>query len=88
MYKTRTWRLGRVAHLERYPLCARCSGAATVVHHIRAHRGSWTLFADPSNWRSLCKRCHDSIEQSVERRGFDKAVGEDGWPVDDKHPLN
>jgi 5-methylcytosine-specific restriction endonuclease McrA len=62
--------------------------AANVVHHVKPHRGDWRLFADPANWESLCKKCHDSAEQSVERRGYDKGVGEDGWPADARHPLN
>ena len=32
---------------------------ATVVDHIKPHRGSWPLFIDPANHQSLCKRCHD-----------------------------
>ena len=38
--------------------------AATVVKaavgdHITPHRGDQKLFWDRSNWRSLCKQCHD-----------------------------
>jgi 5-methylcytosine-specific restriction protein A len=32
---------------------------ATVVDHIRPHRGDAALFWDPSNWQPLCKRHHD-----------------------------
>ena len=32
---------------------------ATVVDHIRPHRGDWALFVDPANHQSLCKRHHD-----------------------------
>ena len=44
---------------------------ATVVDHIKPHRGSWPLFIDPANHQSLCKRCHDqktAREQAEERR--------------------
>ena len=32
---------------------------ATVVDHIVPHRGDPALFWDRSNWRGLCKSCHD-----------------------------
>jgi len=32
---------------------------ATVVDHIRPHRGDAALFWDPSNWQPLCKEHHD-----------------------------
>lgn len=92
-YKTTFWRDLRLVHLGREPLCRRCKEEgrlteATVVHHVRPHKGDWNLFRDGSNLASSCKRCHDSIEQSIEARGFDRTVGEDGWPVDVKHPFN
>lgn len=61
---------------------------ATVVDHIVPHRGNAVLFWDETNWQSLCKGCHDSAKQSEEKQGFSNAVGLDGWPVDDKHPVN
>ena len=32
---------------------------ATVVDHIRPHKGNRELFWDRTNWQSLCKQCHD-----------------------------
>ena len=32
---------------------------AAVVDHIKPHRGDPVLFWDRSNWRGLCKECHD-----------------------------
>lgn len=92
-YKSRTWRHLRASHLSREPLCRRCRAegrltAATVVHHLTAHKGDWHLFTDPGNLASSCKRCHDATEQSIEARGYDRQVGEDGWPADDRHPFN
>jgi 5-methylcytosine-specific restriction endonuclease McrA len=93
MYKTRLWVHGRIVHLQHHPLCARClregrMTTASVVHHLRPHRGDWALFADARNWESLCKQCHDTAEQLAERRGYDKTVGADGWPADPRHPVN
>jgi 5-methylcytosine-specific restriction protein A len=93
MYKSKLWADLRRVQLSRHPLCKRCKDegrleAATVVHHLVAHKGNWTLFNDPRNLASSCKPCHDKIEQSIEARGYDRAVGEDGWPVDRRHPFN
>jgi 5-methylcytosine-specific restriction enzyme A len=92
LYRTALWRQGRLVHLMEYPLCARCLRnncltQATVVHHIKEHRGDWDLFSDPTNWESRCGPCHNRIEQAIESRGYDSAVGADGWPEDPKHPL-
>ncbi len=93
LYKTKLWRELRLVHLEAHPLCARCEREGRVVpavevHHIRAHRGDRALFNDLNNLEGLCKPCHGRVEQSIERRGYDKSVGSDGWPMDDRHPVN
>jgi 5-methylcytosine-specific restriction endonuclease McrA len=43
--------------------------AATVVDHITPHKGDAALFWDPANWQPLCKRCHDSTKQRLEKGG-------------------
>lgn len=60
----RRWQKAREGYLRKHPLCIRCKRAgfitaATVVDHIRPHRGDSQLFWDSSNWQPLCKRCHD-----------------------------
>lgn len=79
--------------LKQFPLCKLCldvgvTTAATVVDHVTPHRGSAVLFWDRSNWQSLCKHCHDSVKQRIERNGYDKTIGPDGFPVDPLHPFN
>jgi 5-methylcytosine-specific restriction endonuclease McrA len=32
---------------------------ASVVDHVKPHRGDITLFHDQSNWQSLCRECHN-----------------------------
>jgi 5-methylcytosine-specific restriction protein A len=69
------WQLARAAHLEANPLCVMCKArgvvtAATVVDHIRPHRGDMLIFWDRSNWQSLCKPCHDSEKQRIERATY------------------
>jgi hypothetical protein len=46
------------------------------------------LFFDQDNTQTLCPPCHDKHKQSVERIGFSKAIGCDGWPTDPLHPSN
>lgn len=58
------WRKAAKAFLERHPLCRACeqlgrTAAATVVDHVRPHRGDRSLFWNVGNWQPLCKRCHD-----------------------------
>jgi 5-methylcytosine-specific restriction enzyme A len=62
------------------------------VDHITPHRGDPLLFFDFDNTQSLCDaypwRCHSAVKQSIEKRGYDKAIGLDGWPTDEAHPMN
>lgn len=60
----RRWRTYREAYLIRHPLCGSCKAAgrvtaATVVDHIRPHRGDLTLFWAAENHQPLCARCHN-----------------------------
>ena len=58
------WQKARKRYLRTHPLCVRCQEEgrlveATVVDHIKPHRGDPVLFWDEKNWQSLCKPCHD-----------------------------
>ncbi len=60
----RQWQKARARYLKAHPLCVQClkegyAVTATVVDHIRPHRGDPVLFWDEKNWQSLCKSCHD-----------------------------
>jgi len=66
------WQQSREAFLKQCPLCVFCERhgrltPATVVDHIVPHRGDSRLFWDTRNWQSLCKRCHDSEKQRIEK---------------------
>lgn len=66
------WRAARVRFLKVNPLCVRCKAEgrlvkATVVDHIKPHRGDKDLFWNESNWQPLCKRCHDSKTMTEDR---------------------
>ncbi len=75
-YDTR-WRKARALYLSQHPLCAECrrqgrTVAASVVDHIRPHKGNRTLFWDERNWQGLCKPCHDA-KTAREDGGFGNA---------------
>ncbi len=58
------WRKARERFLSCYPLCAECKKhgetvEASVVDHVKPHRGDVKLFWDVNNWQALCKACHD-----------------------------
>lgn len=58
------WRKESKVYLREHPLCEICKRngkyvQATVVDHVKSHRGDSNLFWDKSNWQSLCKPCHD-----------------------------
>ena len=60
----RQWQKARARYLKAHPLCVQClkeghAVTATVVDHIRPHRGDPVLFWDEKNWQSLCKPRHD-----------------------------
>lgn len=87
------WLRYRRAFLAEHPLCAYCLKQgllrpATVVDHVTPHKGDKALFWDETNHQALCKRCHDSVKAAEESRGYDTAVGIDGWPIDPRHPAN
>lgn len=62
--------------------------AARIVDHVTPHKGNIDLFYDYENTQSLCKAHHDGSKKSEEHRGYSSAVGDDGWPRDERHPVN
>jgi 5-methylcytosine-specific restriction protein A len=93
LYKLPAWKALRKQHLDAHPLCARHLERgevvpATVVHHVKAHKGNMALFLSPTNLESLCKPCHDGPTQKEEVNGYSNDRGPDGWPTDPNHPTN
>lgn len=59
------WRRLSKLYLQSHPLCIECHRngrlvEVTVVDHVVPHRGDPKLMWSQSNWRSLCKKCHDT----------------------------
>lgn len=100
LYKTKHWQSMRLACFTRQQFACQMCGMQThltkdrrdhraaVCDHIKAHKGDTELFFNPDNLQTLCKRCHDSTKQQMEKVGYDKRIGIDGWPVDANHPFN
>lgn len=89
----RRWRKARAAFLMERPFCAMCEAtgklqAATVVDHVKPHRGDEALFWDRTNWQPLCERHHNRDKARLEIRGYSDRLGDDGWPIDPAHPAN
>lgn len=75
---------------------------ATVVDHVEAHRlteakasgdseriaAAWRRFWDRENWQSLCKPCHDSTKQRMEKSGRVAGCDASGLPADPRHHWN
>ena len=87
------WRRRAKHQLKIEPLCRMCAvkgihTPANVVDHVEPFKGDWNAFW-LSPLQSLCKDCHDSRKRYVEALGYDpKLAGEDGWPLDHRHPAN
>ena len=60
-----TYRWHKVSrlYLQAHPVCAECrkegrTTAASIVDHIKPHKGDQVLFWDENNWQSMCTHCH------------------------------
>jgi len=87
LYATKEWKQLRESWLKFNCWCVLCREIgirrqATVVDHKIRHGGNRAIFFDRTNLQSLCKTCHDSTKQRMEKSGKVKpAIGLDGWPV-------
>jgi 5-methylcytosine-specific restriction enzyme A len=70
-----TWQKARAGFLAHHSHCEmlivsgqRCGKPASVVDHIKPHKGNRALFWRRDNWQALCTHCHNSKKQRQERR--------------------
>ncbi|WP_442577587.1 HNH endonuclease [Mesorhizobium sp. ASY16-5R] len=92
-YRIKRWRILRDAQFlnDRFT-CRMCNTLETdtsrlVCDHVEPHKGDEVKFwAGP--FQTLCASCHSGHKQSHEKRGYQKGVGFDGWPIDPGHPWN
>ena len=93
LYKTKAWYRLRHKQLSDNPTCCMCKAlgrvvAATVVDHVKPHRGDVGLFYDAANVQSLCKPCHDRHKQRLEKSGILAGNDVSGMPLDPMHHWN
>lgn len=91
--KSKRYRRMVKAHMAENPICVYCleddgvSTPAVIADHVIPHKGDQNLF-----WfgklQSLCAHHHESRKKLEETRGYHTKVGDDGWPVDRRHPAN
>jgi len=85
------WYRRRAHQLRLKPLCEQCEREgrltpATCVDHTEPHRGDYNKFR-LGKLQSICDRCNNSTKKIIEIRGYDPAIGADGWPLDPRHPV-
>jgi 5-methylcytosine-specific restriction enzyme A len=86
------WKRRAELQLKMQPLCEMCLREgrgpvpARVADHVERHGNDPNLFYR-GRLQSLCTNCHSSRKQSIEKLGYDKTVGLDGWPIDPRHPV-
>ena len=92
LYGSRQWRNLRASVLSEEPLCRMCDQqgrvtAATIVDHIKEHKGNRELFFDRENLQPLCATCHSGRKRMQDRHGYSAACDQDGLPLDEGHPC-
>ena len=90
-YALQRWRRRAKHRLRLEPLCAACLKRgritpATIADHDPPHRGDWNAFR-LGPLQSLCVDCHKG-KWAEDARGYRCDIGDDGLPVDPKHPFN
>ena len=93
LYDKRRWRRESRAFLRANPLCRMCEARgrttlATVVDHIKPHKGDPALFWDRDNWQGLCATDHSGAKREQETTGRIRGCDVDGRPLDPAHPWN
>lgn len=53
------WAKARSSFLASHNSCKSCGKPATVVDHIKPHKGDSALFWSKDNWQPLCTPCHN-----------------------------
>lgn len=71
------WRAYSKSYLLAEPRCRACGERASVLDHIRPHRGDHSLFWDSSNHQPLCRPCHGR-KTAAEDGGFGNRKKEEG----------
>ena len=90
-YSLQRWRTRAKHQLSIEPLCALWLAQnritpATIADHHPLHKGDWNKFR-LGPLQSLCHDCHKG-KWASDRHGYSSAIGDDGFPIDPRHPFN
>jgi 5-methylcytosine-specific restriction enzyme A len=90
-YGLLSWKTRAHHQLQVEPLCASCLERgrvtpATIADHHPPHKANWNAFR-LGPLQSLCADCHKG-KWAEDKRGYRCEVGDDGYPVDPRHPFN
>ena len=93
LYNTKQWQRLRHYQLLKQPLCEYCKAIgiinkASIVDHIKPHKGDEALMFDANNLASLCKPCHDKTKAILERKGYLIGCDVSGVPSDSNSHWN
>ena len=81
------WNKYRFRFLHHNSYCYCCSNKATVVDHIRAHKGDTDLFENTSNHIPMCKGCHDYVTGKFDRYDEPKTEEKCKWLAETRKTL-
>lgn len=73
------WNKYRVRFLKENPRCYCCGRVATVVDHLKVHRGDERLFKQLDNHVPNCEKCHNSITALFDRHPVQKLNDKIKW---------
>lgn len=90
-YSLQSWRRRAKHQLTIEPLCALCEArgilsSASIADHNPPHKGDYNAFV-LGPLQSLCAECHNK-KWADDRHGYRRDIGDDGFPLDPKHPFN
>jgi 5-methylcytosine-specific restriction protein A len=90
-YGLQRWKKRAHHQLRTEPLCAQCLAQgrvtpATIADHNPPHQGVWNDFR-LGPLQSLCADCHKR-KWADDRHGYHSDIGDDGFPLDPRHPFN
>lgn len=70
MYATTAWQNYRTRFLQINSECYACGAKATVVDHLRPHKGDENLFKQTDNHIPLCESHHNTVTALFDKRGM------------------
>ncbi len=95
LYDSVQWRRARRIFLSdpEHCLCVHCLSIgietpATIIDHIKPHKGNIDLFWDEDNWQGLCANCHSGWKRRAEHGKQSIACDINGFPIDINHLWN